>query len=537
MATETLKLIIEANADNAVKGVNKFNSSVNAIPSAVGKATTSLNSVKPGADKAAFALTNIGRIAQDAPFGFIAIQNNLSPLIESFGRLQAETGSASGAFKALGKSLIGPAGIGLAFSVVTSLVTVAIQKYGSLGNALNELFGNLTAAEQASRALAKSQADAVADAAAEQAALTALVSIARNKTLSDATRQQAIDKLNDDYDKYLPKLTKENIETQKVTDSIDKLNASLFRQAQIKGVQQLITDEAKKQAELYLKIRDRVEGTGGNFAKLADAVKSFVLSGGQLDFNQIGIIGDNAEIVKSEQRLKSFNDFLKNLFTQEATAGTLFANDIEKKLKEKKDKLAKESKLIKSIPVFLDLTTKETANPFAKQLQDLAKAQQDPEWLKIQRTNIAAAAAEFDKLVQKQQDVASALNTLLAPAFTGLFEGLITGSKNAFSQFIKGIQQVIARLAAAAATAAIFAAIITAVTGGTSFAANFGKIFGQLSGLGSALGGLTGGAIKGQAALQGSALRGQVVVMETQIRGQDLYLIQKQQAFINGRQG
>ena len=41
--------------------------------------------------------------------------------------------------KQLGSSLIGPAGLFLAFSVVTSAVTFAIQKYGSLGAAVTAL--------------------------------------------------------------------------------------------------------------------------------------------------------------------------------------------------------------------------------------------------------------------------------------------------------------------------------------------------------------------------------------------------------------
>jgi hypothetical protein len=45
-----------------------------------------------GADQAAFALTNLGRVAQDAPFGFIGIQNNLNPLLESFQRLKKRLG-------------------------------------------------------------------------------------------------------------------------------------------------------------------------------------------------------------------------------------------------------------------------------------------------------------------------------------------------------------------------------------------------------------------------------------------------------------
>lgn len=78
--------------------------------------------VAKGSNQAAFALTNLGRVAQDAPFGFMGIQNNLNPLLESFQRLKAETGSSGSALSALGKSLIGPAGLGIALSVVSSAV-------------------------------------------------------------------------------------------------------------------------------------------------------------------------------------------------------------------------------------------------------------------------------------------------------------------------------------------------------------------------------------------------------------------------------
>jgi ribosome-binding factor A len=73
-------------------------------------------------------LTNLGRIAQDAPFGFIGIQNNINPLLESFQRLKVETGSTGGALKALAGSLIGAGGIGLAVSVATGLLTVLAQQ-------------------------------------------------------------------------------------------------------------------------------------------------------------------------------------------------------------------------------------------------------------------------------------------------------------------------------------------------------------------------------------------------------------------------
>jgi hypothetical protein len=67
-------------------------------------------------------LVNLSRIAQDAPYGFIGIANNLNPMLESFQRLQVEAGGSSAALKVMLSSLAGPAGIGLALGVVSSLL-------------------------------------------------------------------------------------------------------------------------------------------------------------------------------------------------------------------------------------------------------------------------------------------------------------------------------------------------------------------------------------------------------------------------------
>jgi hypothetical protein len=94
--------------------------------------------------KSRTALTSLSLVAQDLPFGFIGIQNNLPGVISSFGDLTKEAGGVGGALKQLGSSLIGPAGIFLAFSVVTSAVTMLTLKYGSLGAAIDALFTKQT---------------------------------------------------------------------------------------------------------------------------------------------------------------------------------------------------------------------------------------------------------------------------------------------------------------------------------------------------------------------------------------------------------
>jgi hypothetical protein len=92
---------------------------------AVAKRTgPALSSVRPGANEATQSLVNLSRVAQDAPFGFIGISNNINPLLESFQRLKASTGTTGGALKALGSSLMGAGGLGLAVGVASSLLVV-----------------------------------------------------------------------------------------------------------------------------------------------------------------------------------------------------------------------------------------------------------------------------------------------------------------------------------------------------------------------------------------------------------------------------
>lgn len=88
--------------------------------------------------RATNAMMNLGRIVQDAPFGFLGIANNINPALESFQRLKAETGSTGGAIKALLGSLSGAAGLGFAVSIVSSLLIVFGDKMFKAGESAEE---------------------------------------------------------------------------------------------------------------------------------------------------------------------------------------------------------------------------------------------------------------------------------------------------------------------------------------------------------------------------------------------------------------
>lgn len=75
---------------------------------------------KPMGD-ASQSLINFSRIAQDAPYGIMGVANNLNPMVESFQRLAKTEGGTKKALEAMIAGLSGPAGIGVAIGVVSSL--------------------------------------------------------------------------------------------------------------------------------------------------------------------------------------------------------------------------------------------------------------------------------------------------------------------------------------------------------------------------------------------------------------------------------
>jgi hypothetical protein len=101
--------------------INYLNNSIKTLNTQITNLGQQMNKVgRPAAD-ATNALSNLSRVAQDAPYGFIGIANNLNPLLESFQRLSKESGSSAKALQSMVASLTGPAGIGLALGVVSSL--------------------------------------------------------------------------------------------------------------------------------------------------------------------------------------------------------------------------------------------------------------------------------------------------------------------------------------------------------------------------------------------------------------------------------
>lgn len=270
-------------------------------------------SFKKGANEAGFALTNLGRIAQDAPFGFIGIQNNLNPLLESFSRLKAETGSTGSALKALGSSLIGPAGLGIALSVV-SAAFLFYQKYvqrakkstEDVKKATDEYVNSLGAVEQA-------QLKGAQSAQTELVTLKLLYDRTQNLSLSNKQRIQAVDELQEKYPAYFGNLKDEAVLAGQAGDKYNELASAIIASAKARAATDLIVKNQQRKLENEQKIIDlQKEGLQLQKDLVVAQNKGGVESGGMVDET---FQGNLPYIIKAQKAIADNLTLQRNIAT------------------------------------------------------------------------------------------------------------------------------------------------------------------------------------------------------------------------------
>ena len=298
-------------------------------------------SVTSGAKSAGFALQNLGRVAQDAPFGFIGIQNNIQPLLESFQRLKQESGSTGGALKALASSLVGGGGLLLAVSLVTSALTVLAQNPEKVAGALNYLSGVVDNATATQKKYNEALIETQAEAKLEISTLESLIGIAKNENLSRNARLEALKAVKAEYPEQLNFLTLETVGSKEAAKAIDLLSDSLLRKAKIQAAEKLLGEAFVKQLQATTKSAVEQAST---FSKVvgvalgAAGIKNFVVL-------QDGINNQTKAFKEAGSEIDTYTKILNNLRTEEAKTGNLF-EDKQGKGNSLKD-LAKELKAAK----------------------------------------------------------------------------------------------------------------------------------------------------------------------------------------------
>ena len=127
------------------KDLNEVNTTVKKTSDTFQKSTQKMSEAANSFGKSSRnSLTALSLTLQDLPFGFIGIQNNLPGIIQGFGQMSAEAKTGASVMTQLKTALLGPAGLFLAFSAVTAIVTKLSMEYGGLGNAIDALFTKQT---------------------------------------------------------------------------------------------------------------------------------------------------------------------------------------------------------------------------------------------------------------------------------------------------------------------------------------------------------------------------------------------------------
>lgn len=217
------------------------NSVTRSLAQAAAAAQASGSAIARSSNTAGFALTNLGRVAQDAPFGFIGIQNNINPLLESFQRLRAESTSNAAAFRSLIGALAGGAGLGLAISLATSALTLFFQHQQKVNS---ELKNTKKATDDVTESVVK-----------DIAQLTSLYDASQNVNLSHSERLAAVNELQKQYPAYFKNMSDEAILAGKAAAAYDNLTQSLINQAVVKAGQAKLEETLKPLIEIITESR------------------------------------------------------------------------------------------------------------------------------------------------------------------------------------------------------------------------------------------------------------------------------------------
>jgi hypothetical protein len=548
MADVTLTAQIRANVD-------VLNANINSAVQTVRKGARDIDNesqkaekgVKKFAGNSSMALINLGRVAQDIPFGFIAIQNNIVPLVESLG---------------------GAAGLGAAISVVTAAITIFIQRQQAESRALKDTKKSADDYAATLSDIRQAQLKGNQEAGAELTRLDLLYKATQNTTMSMRDRNSAYDELMDKYPKFFTNADRENTLLGKNYTAYYGLRDAILAAARAKAYENKIGELSNKEYENEEKLVDLVKDrtlARKELLEIENKVDSQKLSmSGKANFtDELKLINARTRLndiessindkLNEQAKVKSTIDDLNNrATTEEAKSGfkTLAQlDDKNAKLAEQKTYLQQlEAQLNKlqsaeaawiasgNTQDFFHLTDRERdINGLIekiKQLKDATDGIDAPQLRSLTGNDIAPTSLALsvnpsteemqkatDAVIKYNNGVISleankrllisaeereahnlqVINNLIGNGLTNAFESAIQGTQSFVSAMGQFLTQLISRLAAAFAAAVALSAVLSFTGIGTLLgisagASDVGSLFKTLSGINFlAEGGITNG--------------------------------------------
>ena len=510
---------------------------VSGIDQAIDQATKSINKIKPAAANGAASLTALGQVARDAPFGFIAIQNNLPILFDSFGALTKQAGSVGGALKSLGATLAGPTGVTFAIGAVIAGATALIQKYGSVGEGIKVLLGISKELTESQKSFNKAVNETSGSLVTEQYRVESLIKTLLNQKAPQEDRLAAYGELKKIAPDVVAGIRDENSLTKESSILIEanaKARKELVKlKIQEAGITAALTTNETKLAELR--------------AKLTIADQEYVKAAKDLNnANKQSIITGFASQTQQQAALSTLNDNistvqeLRNQINKLTTDNQIYLNQLDpttngiakinEETRKRVEELKKEDKALKDLTKaqkdaltqqekirqqnardtaerikrqdFLNKVDLKNLRDNVKERRDLERQIQTPTTLPTTPTipintqvlqNNAKIAQDALNQIKKDANLTAAYdlaNQTFFDPISNAFENFLNTGKFAFKEFgqavIKAINQIVAKIIATG----IIALLFTLFTGG--FGAAAGGAAGGFKTVGKIIGGALG---------------------------------------------
>jgi hypothetical protein len=472
MAQETLKITITADNQQAVQNIQE-------TVTATQKLGTAFKTLPSTSNQATNALTNLSRVAQDAPYGFIGIANNLNPLLESFQRLSKEAGGSGAALKAMAGSLMGPAGIGLALGAVSSIIV-------AFGPKIAHFISGTNKASEAEDKFAKSLNDARAEASETGIRLQAYLTISESANVSEERRAEAFKAVVTELGKVNSAYASTITTVDQARVSVDLYTQSLVSQAiQAKYIDQI--------SEKFIALREankNIKKTGREYYKELGIGNALINQNVYATIGQADVINNAADANKNARKeanaLKNEIIGLKievNNLIAEATKNPFFnftkgANETTNatnKATESLEKLGKQARAITDGATAPILQQRGTPN-LGPTPVNAPLGGRTTGFNSIVDANKALEAARAMKVYNMQLQFANNITDTITPAFEAMFQAMANG-ENIGKALEQSFKQIIVQLTTMIVKALIFKAIMSAlgipVAGGGGGFANF----------------------------------------------------------------
>lgn len=475
--------------------INYLNGQIKNLQGTIAGINTQMGGVVKPTTDATNALMNLSRVAQDAPYGFMGIANNLNPLLESFQRLQTETGSSKKALDVLLDGLSGPAGLGLALGAISSIAVVFSKE---LSNAFKGPTDKLKTLREELKKLNEEIYKIAGAAQANQTLGTVLVGRITNENLDINQRQTALKKFKDLYtqNKDIQSLQIKDLKTYNAQFLQSLNNKAAIQQLEI-SKEKNYTDALTQANAAYKRLIDERNNLKANTyatTKQLEMGTTTAMLRSAIDAQYV------KPLQEAQNDIKKAKDALTRTIDQSVQFDIAGGEDKKGPKKKIKKILSNEerSALLKQIYRTSTLLTpleeapkeKDTAiedaqnkhNEYLKWLTGWTKRKE-----KLTQQNYQNEQKDLEDLTKKYEQFSMTIASTVTGALVGMFDAMQQGvsAGDALAQMFGRLAQQIAQtLVQAAIFAGVFSIISggAGVEGGLSFMGAFKKILGLADG-------------------------------------------------------